>query len=121
MLGFQQVPPGHGTLSLLEEHRREPANSSVQCRSTRGEGRAPPGRLASLHGALGVTVNIQGRLCLRVCPVSPPPWKECVTMNVCDMYKHKMQMTAISNRCCCCCCSVASVVSDSVRPQMAAH
>lgn len=83
MLGFQQVPPGHGTLSLLEEHRREPANSSVQCRSTRGEGRAPPGRLASLHGALGVTVNIQGRLCLRVCPVSPPPWKECVTMNVC--------------------------------------
>ena len=55
MLGFQQVPPGHGTLSLLEEHRREPANSSVQCRSTRGEGRAPPGRLASLHGALGVT------------------------------------------------------------------
>ena len=37
-------------------------------------------------------------------------------MNVCDMYKQKMQMTAISNRCCCCCCSVASVVSDSVRP-----
>lgn len=28
-------------------------------------------------------MNIQGRLCLCVCPVSPPPWKECVTMNVC--------------------------------------
>lgn len=83
MLGFQQVPPGHRTLLFLKEHRTEPANSSVQCRPTWGAVFADPARLVCLDGVRGVTANIQGRLCLRACPVLPLPRKECDRECVC--------------------------------------
>ena len=37
--------------------------------------------------------------------------------SICENGSRLFQLTAkFGNRCCCCCCSVASVVSDSVRP-----
>lgn len=83
MLDCQQVPLGHWTVSFLEEYRRKTANSSVQCGSTWKAVCAHHSQLMHLDGVHGVIVNIQGRQCLRMCPVLPPPRHECVTMNVC--------------------------------------
>ena len=85
MLGFQQEPPGHRTLLFLEEHRREPANSSVQCRSTWGAVFAHPGRLVCLDGVRGVTANIRTSRagCACVCALCCLSLGKSVTMNVC--------------------------------------